>query len=321
MIRYAYPLPPTRLWLTAGRMNSSVWGAAIAFTSINIASVLLCLLAAIVVFALRLHTRVVYRLALYQVLASLFFAMVETFQIIFVHYNRNPEVYDQLCKMVGFFVLYTRWTKLLFTAWITFHLFCFAVLHKNWKRLELLYVVTSVVIPVGIAVVPLTTGTYGESPSYSYCYLYSSNASHQTVMIERFALWDTPAMCILVATSVAMIAMVISVARLRRYMKLKYQTVSADDQFWKALQDLLPLSAFPIFFFVFMIPGFVLHVNLTNVAVPPVALISFNLICISLWSMASGMTLLIHLFITRLCGTGKRKIPLRKEVPAYRSIQ
>ena len=136
-------------------MNSSVWEAEIAFTSINITSVLVCLLAAIFVFALKLHTRVVYRLALYQVLASLFFAMAETFQIIFVHYHQNPEVYDQLCKTMGFFVLYTRWAKLLFTAWITFHLFCFAVLHKNWKRLEPLYVVTSVLVPVGIAVIKI----------------------------------------------------------------------------------------------------------------------------------------------------------------------
>ena len=88
-------------------MDLTVWKIEIAFTTINSASVLVCLVAAILVFVLKLHTRLVYRLALYQVLASLFFAMVETLQIIFVNYTRNPDIYGRLCTALGWFVMYT----------------------------------------------------------------------------------------------------------------------------------------------------------------------------------------------------------------------
>ena len=64
---------------------------------------------------------------------------------------------------------------------VTFHLFCFAVLHKNPKKLEVLYVVTSLLIPAGIASVPLITQSYGANPSGTLCYIYASNIS----LIER----------------------------------------------------------------------------------------------------------------------------------------
>ena len=115
----------------------------IVFTTAESISVIVCLLAAIVVFALKLHKKVVYRLALYQVLASLAFATVSTLQVIFINFNNNPEAYGRVCTAVGWFVVYSFWMKLLFTSWVTFHLFCFAILHKNLKKLEVLYVVTS----------------------------------------------------------------------------------------------------------------------------------------------------------------------------------
>ena len=50
----------------------------------------------------------VYRLALYQVLASLVFAMAQALQIIFVDYDQNSEDgirYDPLCTAMGWLVL------------------------------------------------------------------------------------------------------------------------------------------------------------------------------------------------------------------------
>ena len=117
----------------------------ILFCVLNGASVLVCLLAAIMVFALKLHSKIVYRLALYQVLSALVFSTVETLEIIFVNYEKSPApiVYGRLCNTIGWLVMYTQWVKLLFTAWLTVHLFCFGVLYKNLKKLEILYVITS----------------------------------------------------------------------------------------------------------------------------------------------------------------------------------
>ena len=55
--------------------------------------------------------------------------------------------------------------------WVTFHVFYFAVLHKNLKKLEVLYVVTSLFVPVVIAAVPLLTGTYGQDPNIGSCWI------------------------------------------------------------------------------------------------------------------------------------------------------
>ena len=133
----------------------------------NGVSVLMCLLAAILVFVLKLHKKVVYRLALYQVFASLSFAMSQIVQVIY-----NYVSYNRLCIAFGWLGLYTEWVKLLFTMWVTFHLFCFAILHKNLQKLEVFYVATSLLVPAMIACVPLMSNAYGPSP-LGMCYVYT----------------------------------------------------------------------------------------------------------------------------------------------------
>ena len=105
----------------------------------NSVSILVCLLAVTMVIALKLYKKAVYRLALYQVLSSLALAAVEVLQTIFVNYSQNPLVYGRVCTGIGYLASYVEWMKLLFTMWVTFHIFCFVVLHKNQKRFEVLY--------------------------------------------------------------------------------------------------------------------------------------------------------------------------------------
>ena len=162
--------------------------------------------------------------------------------------------------------------------WVTFHLFCFAVLHKNLMKLEVLYmyVVTSLLVPAVIACVPLITNTYGRSPDGAYCYIYVKN---DVAFIERFALWDGPAMIILLAASTAMIVMVIKLTG-RVCLRSKYEAITDGDQFWKALKQLLPLAAFPILFLIFEIPVFIFHVYATTSSTPNMALHGYNTTCV-----------------------------------------
>ena len=166
--------------------------------STNGVSVLVCLLAAFLVYRLGLYRTMVYRLSLYQVLASLAFATAETLEIIFVNYQRNPQVYERACIAIGWMIMYTRWVKVLFTTCVTFHLFYFAVLHKNLKRFEILYVVTSLLIPALIAAIPLMTSTYGVN-RLGMCFLYTAavNDTSNIAKIELFSLWYGPAIVIL----------------------------------------------------------------------------------------------------------------------------
>ena len=280
--------------------------AEIVFTATNVASVLICILAVFAVYRLALHRKIVYRLALYQVLASLVFAFVEVFQIAFIDYdaeNRTfgENAYDRACNAIGFLILYSQWVKLLFTAWVTFHLFCFAVFHKNLRSLEVLYVVTSLLVPLLVAIVPLLTDAYGINTSISVCYIFKNHTSGIDVAaIEKFSLWYGPSMAILLAASFAMVVIVSSLVYHRLRSRPKYGPVSEHDRFWKAFKQLLPLAAFPILFLVFIIPVLASSIDVANNPVNPnIGLALTARVCISLWSAASGLTLLIHISVVR----------------------
>ena len=269
------------------------------FYATNTVSVLVCLLAILLVFALRLYKKVVYRLALYQVLSSLALASFEMLQFVFDNYSANPLVYDRACVALGWFTYYTQWTKLLFTGWVTLHVFCFGVFRKDLKRLEVLYVVTSLLVPMVIASVPVITHSYNllqTTTNRRVCYVFDALASESNdALIERFALWDCPAMLILLAASVAMIIMVIRLAHI--WLRSK------ADQYRKAIKQLLPLAIFPVLFFVFVIPGLAFDIRFATPAIPKIdmTLSMVTVLSTSLWSLASGLTLVLHISVARRC--------------------
>ena len=261
----------------------------------NSISVLVCLLAAIMVLYLKLHKMMVYRLALYQVLASLVLALVQVFQAVVVNYGSNPEVYRRVCTAIGWFTLYAEWMKLLFTAWVTLHIFCYGVLHKNLNRLESLYVSTSLLLPVLVASIPLATRSYGLSLSGSVCFIY---AGGEIAFVERLTLLDGPALLILILASTAMVVMVIRLARLV-HLRSKFEPISDGDQFMNALKQLLPLAAFPILFFIFFIPVLVLHIYVARVSSSSGSIETSAIVFLSLWSLSSGLTLIVHLSVAK----------------------
>ena len=290
--------------------------ATIIFSVLNAVSLTVCLVAVIVVLCLRLHKKLVYRLALYQVLAGLAFATVETLQIVFINYAESPQLYGKLCTAIGWLVVYTQWVKLVFTVWISIHLFCFGVLHKNLKNLEVLYVVTSLLVPSMVASVPLVTHSYGNSPLS--CYIYSDNDSYHIAAIERLSLWNVPALVILSAVSVTMVVMVTKLAY-TVYLRQKLGAITEGDQFWTALKQLLPLAAFPILFFVFVIPSLVYGIYLFSSTSPNSALRIVTSVFISLWSMASGVSLMVHIFVARICSRKTQSTTDEKGVLKYYS--
>ena len=157
-------------------------------------------------------------------------------------------------------------------------------------------------VPLIIAGVPLVTDTYKPaSPHRSYCYIFdNSNDTRHIELAEKLGLWDGPAIIMLMVASVFMVVLVIRMVGLL-WRKLKYEPISGGDRYWTALKELLPLTAFPILFFICLIPQTVLHIytGLNPTHEEPLNMVIVALICISLWSFASGMTLIIHLSLAR----------------------
>ena len=82
---------------------------------------------------------------------------------------------------------------------------------------------------------------------------------HHHALIERFALWDAPAIVILLTAPAAMVVVIIRFTKPVRW-RLNYEALTESDRFWKALKLLLPLAALPILFVVLVIPEFIFHI-------------------------------------------------------------
>ena len=280
------------------RMYDLVYTAGIVYNALNIVAVLMCLLGAILVFILKMRKKIVYRLALYQVVGALFLAVMDIFETtIFIKYDEDPKLYDGLCKAIGLLGMYAQWMNLLFTMWVTFHLFCFAVLHKNPKKLEAFYVVTSLLVPAVIACVPLITNTYRYSAQVDTCYIFTPNDTDHIAFIENTVLWNGPAMIFLLVSSAAMVVIVIKLAN-RVCWRLKY---TEGDQFLKALKQLLPLAAFPFLFFIFYVPVFAFNVysESSSTLSPNIPLLFALSVCAPMWSITSGITLIAHICVAK----------------------
>ena len=279
----------------------------IVLSSANSISVCVCLLAAILACALKLCKKTVYRLALYQVLASLLYAGQAVCQIFLIYYHSSVsynETVKVFCRALAFTLVFSSWMKVCLSAWVTYHIFLLAVLHKNMKRLEALYIVSSLVVSALIASVPFTTHSYGLQGSNCWIQSWGDNCPSNIVItgvIEQFALTYGPSMAILLVVSTAMVVMVIIVLR-RMYFH--------RGQNWKALQQLLPLAIYPVLFFVFTIPPFVNRLYGTRPNVPhstAYALSIMGAVTVASWSFFTGLSLIVHIFVASLHAYRKRR--------------
>ena len=145
-------------------LSSSIYDVPILFIS-----VLLCLAAVAVVCKQRLHKTLVYRLAMYQVLSAMEFSIIWIIAAVNQIYplmSGNHRVSVTPAIVLDSLLMGSSFIKLMFTVWISIHLFALAVFHKNLQRLELLYVVSSLLIPLAVTIVLLginLTGCRGHS--------------------------------------------------------------------------------------------------------------------------------------------------------------
>ena len=282
--------------IVMANMNVSSNSTAVALSALNGTSVLVCLLAIILVLVLKLHRKIVYRLSLYQVVSGMSYSTVQMLQIMFINYDASSEVYRGLCITMGFLTVFTQLVKLHFTMWVTFHLFCFVVVQKNLKRLERLYVVTSLLIPAMIAIVPVATGSYNFLGVGCFIGGDGNNASDFTANVELFAVFTVPIMLILFAASVAMMAMVICLV-IRVSQRRKQGPITQSDPYWKALKQLLPLSTYPIIIFVLTIPALVFDIYASQNSIVDERILTASAVFVSLWAMVAGIALILHVCV------------------------
>lgn len=255
------------------------------------------------VFTSRLYGKTVYRLALYQVLTGWSMASLHVTQVVIIHYYEAPSKYRLVCEAIACLSLFAEWSKLLFTTWATFHLCTFVLFQRNLKRWEAIYVSTSVIVPAMIASVPFVTNSYGLAGSWCWITTYNASDCKETQItngiIEQFALWYGPSSILLFAASVAMVSLLVVVAR--RLYKRRLDPSSSQHRI--VLKQLIPLAIYPIIYFLFNIPPFVYRlyraVKASHHGHVHDLLAILTATSTSAWCLAAGLTLICHIITTK----------------------
>ena len=245
---------------------------------ISAISLLPSLATIIFVCVLKLHKTLVYRLALYQVLSAMEFSVLWITASVYVYdivaFNGTVRTIFEALLLGSAFI------KLMFTVWIVIHLFALAMFHKNLHRLERLYVVSSLLVPL-VVTAALLGVTLPEA-----CSLMAANIVYTIIFT------------VLVLTSLLIIVMATILCH-RACRRRSLALSEYDKQHKKALYEMLPLLLYPILFLLIMIPIFaftVLDMRNVNNNYFSDSYTMFS-ICAPLWSFTTSLLLIFHLCV------------------------
>ena len=267
--------------------NSEVAAVRYIDTPISVATVAVAVLAISMVLWLRLHKSLCYRLAVYQIVAALLRGVVNALQIVFMDYRKNVAVYIPLCKAISTILQFSSWAEFLFAGWVTFHLFFFVVCFKNFKRLEAMYVISTLLWSMTLATVPVITNSYGITETGA-CWFVNTGAG----AVERYALWSVPIWSLLTATTVGVtVTITVLVIRISRR-----KNVTEDCQQRNALKQLLPLLAYPVACSVLFVPTVAKNIY-DYFHCPSFGLTISNALSSDGWSFVSCLMLLVQIGI------------------------
>ena len=239
--------------------------------SIATLSAVCCILALATVTIKRLYKKVIYRLAMYQVSVALLQSFSSVLVFMLIGYDEAKVYYLVSCKAIAFLGQIFILMNLLFISWLTCHLFAFVVFLKDLKRLEWLYISSSVLIPLLVACIPFITDSYGVVGAW--CYITSlkheDNCTTRPDVVgftEQFTIYYGPAAFLFTVDMIAIVVMTLTMACRTWNWRNKTHTCKLEtqpqllidpegsDQYLNALKQIIPLIAYPIIYsFLFLV--------------------------------------------------------------------
>ena len=192
-------------------------------------SVVVCLVAMVLILAMRLHTKLVYRLTLYQIITILLVMVIWVVYLALLF--ATPRVVKYAVEVVLKFFAYTYQ---LLSTWIVVHLFALTVWHKSLDRLEPLYLASSFLTSLVISVISLALVFVGSSETNSpHCVVY-----HMLMVINEIGFALITLLVVVNFSSVIIIGLVLCN---RAYHKRNGDASLYDKQHKKVLYEMLPL--------------------------------------------------------------------------------
>ena len=276
---------------------------------LGLVSVLVCLIGIILVVSLKLHRKFVYRLGMYQVIASAFFGFTRALQLIGLFLPDGDDRWGDFCKTTGYATVLSSWIKLFLSVWVTVHLFVFSVFLKNLKKLELLYVASSVLLSPVIAAIPLMTNSYGRAGAWCWITKGERNQCMDRQLdageIEQFTVWYGPAFIVLLINA-SLAIVIMSVAAFRIHFKVwgrnqEMLLQPGSNKSKQALTLLIPLLAYPLFFCILIIIPLVNRLYEAVEHKRSLPLLVATAITIPSMGICAGFAMILHILWMKLC--------------------
>ena len=266
------------------------------------ASIAFCLSAIVLVVCLKLHHKLVYRLALYQVVSAMVFGVLWI-----VYMSLREETSSVILFNVSRILLdCTGLTKIIFTMWIAVHLFALAVFNKNLKRLEILYVAISVLFPLAMALLMLTT---------AYTTIFRNPSLAKPTAIEEIIVIAVCVACFIITS--CLVAILVVILCCRAYRKKVGIPSELDQQHRIALYEMMPIMLFPILFLILAIPVFlyILCANL-NIDSDSLTAVSVSYVILApMWGITAALTLVVHVLVVLYIRKHKNRAKYNERVP------
>lgn len=270
----------------------------------GVIGVLVCLISLGLVIVFKLYRYFVHRLAVYQVLGALLFSVACVLELL-----TTPVEYKEfLCVLMGFFLQYTQWLKLVFTFCLTFHLFCFTVFYINLDNFENFYIFLAIILPLLLNWVPFIHEVYGPAGVWCWIQNWKNNIpgeDREEGVIEEYTLLYGPA---LFGLSISAITVTVVIVVLVCRAKCNNQSAGIEEEpllqikkqrQQKVLREVLPLIVYPILSITFYVPAFVNRLigSLNKKA----NFISFMWSAVSLpfLGIFAGLALIVHIVVLR----------------------
>ena len=295
------------------------------FGGVGIFSTLLCFIALFITcyYDYRLYKRFVHRLVIYQLLSAIIFSLVCSAELSFLNYDYNDSsmMMKALCGAVGFILNVTVGIKFIITFWLTFYLFMFAVFSKDLCHLELLYVITSIGIPLLFDWIPFVNGLYGVAGAWCWIRNWKGGCPEDKIMlgtIEQYAFLHAPG-TVLFLIDLILIIVTIGVLLYRSYCRPVKEAAEYDPLLErqakrqkKAFKEILPLMLYPIIFMILFLPSAIQRIY--GAIVPETQryfLYVLQAVTIPGWGLFVGAVVIIHVFIMKCCGFPIDQKPLK----------
>ena len=148
--------------------------------------------------------------------------------------------------------------KIMLTAWIILHLFLLSVFHKNMKRFEPLYLVSSVIVAFAVLIAGLVTSLRTDDSmdmdtNYTtIAFINNSNSSLGEFQSGQIILTSVVAVILLLSSG-----LVITMATIlccRAYKRKNSIVPDHEKQHRKVLYEMMPLLAYPILLMLLSVP-------------------------------------------------------------------